>query len=180
MKNVRLVLFDMDSTLTESISGEKFPRTVEDRKFMTGRREKLLYLHAIGKKMAIVTNQGGAAWKMFTREDMDAFLERLCKSVGIEKYFVCYHDTGDRARQYVVSRPEQFIAELVSPDLTADGWERRKPGPGMPIEAMLYFGVDRHDTLMVGDRPEDQKAAEAAGTDFMWSWDYFKDGPIIA
>jgi len=55
----------------------------------------------------------------------------------------------------------------------------RKPMPGMLIEAMREAGISREDTLYVGDRPEDKEAAEAALVDFQWSWNFFKDGPII-
>jgi phosphoglycolate phosphatase-like HAD superfamily hydrolase len=49
----------------------------------------------------------------------------------------------------------------------------------MLIEAMDFFGIDRLDTLYVGDREEDRLAALAAGCDFAWAWDHFGDGPII-
>jgi|SRR5467141_298209 len=175
MQEKKLFLFDLDNTITESISGETFPKTVNDRKFMSGRKEKLLELHGQGKITAIVTNQGGCAWKFFTQEDMDTFLTNLCISAGISKFFVCYHDTGEKARQYIKTRPEQFIASLVLPDLTPDGWERRKPGPGMLIEAMQHFGIDRQNTIMIGDRSEDLGATENASVDFVWTKDFFGD-----
>jgi len=34
------------------------------------------------------------------------------------------------------------------------------------------------ETLMVGDRVEDKAAAEAAGCDFIWAWEFFgRDKP---
>src|SRR5712692_6935589 len=62
IRDYELYLFDLDSTLTESISGNTFPKSVDDRKWMSGRLERLRELVAQGKNMAIVTNQGGAAW----------------------------------------------------------------------------------------------------------------------
>jgi HAD superfamily hydrolase (TIGR01549 family) len=44
---------------------------------------------------------------------------------------------------------------------------RRKPNPGMLMELMELYGVSPHETLMVGDRPEDAEAAKAAGCEFI-------------
>lgn len=60
-----------------------------------------------------------------------------------------------------------------------ENYDRRKPGPGMLIQAMDFFQIGRHDTIMVGDRAEDKGAADAAGVDFQWEWEFFGDGPII-
>lgn len=181
IKDYQLYLFDLDDTLTRSISGEKFPQSVDDREFIEGRWERLLDLHEAGKKTAIVTNQGGAAWKIFSEVDMYKLLTRLCKSANIDKYFVCFHDTGEKARN-----SDRTIKDLTLPDRYLE-WNRRKPGPGMLIQAMHEFYLPnlnhedyRHEVIMVGDRPEDKAAAEAAGCDFAWAWDFFGDGPIMA
>lgn len=39
----------------------------------------------------------------------------------------------------------------------------RKPGPGMILQAIEDYGVNPDQVLMIGDRPEDRGAAEAAG-----------------
>jgi len=169
----KLYLLDLDSTLTESISGKIFPQTIEDRKWMPGRLERLKELAREGKKTAIITNQGGAAWGFIEPNEMTRYLTDLAKTVGIDAVFVCYHDTGEKARA-----SERTFKALTEPEYYKD-WDRRKPGPGMLIEAMDFFGIDRHDTIMIGDREEDKGAAEAAGVSFQWAWDFFKDGPII-
>lgn len=45
----------------------------------------------------------------------------------------------------------------------------------MLIEAMLREDVKPEQTIMIGDRPEDEEAAENAGCDFMWTRDFFGD-----
>jgi histidinol phosphatase-like enzyme len=52
----------------------------------------------------------------------------------------------------------------------------RKPAPGMLIDAeqwLRWSNIDVTERLMVGDRPEDQAAAAAAGFAFEWASDYF-------
>lgn len=172
IKEYSLYLFDLDDTITKPIKGKIFPETEDDRMFLPGRQSKLDELHAAGKKIAIVSNQGGAAWGMVRPEVLDAALKALLRD-RIDAYFICYRDTSEKARA-----SERTDKTLTVPEYYKD-WNRRKPGPGMLIEAMEHFGVDRHDTLMVGDRNEDKGAAEAAGVSFEWAWDFFGDGPII-
>lgn len=49
----------------------------------------------------------------------------------------------------------------------------RKPAPGMLLFAMQWAGVSASETLYVGDRPEDEAAAQNAGCDFMWADEFF-------
>src|SRR5690348_3152920 len=104
---------------------------------------------------------------------MDAYLAKLAKNADLDGVFVCYRDTSEKA-----CNSDRTIKELTVPEYYKD-WNRRKPAPGMLIEAMDFFGIDRLDTLYVGDREEDRLAALAAGCDFAWAWDHFGDGPII-
>lgn len=168
MKDYRLYLFDLDDTITKPLRGKIFPVTEHDRIFIPGRQSKLDELHATGKKIAIVSNQGGAAWGMVRPHVLDDALNRLLLD-RIDKYFICYHDTGEKAKA-----SDNTIKELTVPEYYK-GWDRRKPGPGMIFEAMDHFGIDQKDTIMVGDREEDRKAAENANVDFMWAKDFFGD-----
>lgn len=43
---------------------------------------------------------------------------------------------------------------------------RRKPGPGMLLEALAEFGVAPEQAVMIGDQPTDARAAAAAGIGF--------------
>ncbi len=43
----------------------------------------------------------------------------------------------------------------------------RKPDPGMLLLAINWYEVSEDDCLMVGDRDEDQQAAQAAGVQFI-------------
>lgn len=42
------------------------------------------------------------------------------------------------------------------------------------LELNAILQVMAEDTLMVGDRPEDEQAAKAAGVDFIHADEYFK------
>lgn len=164
-----LILFGRDGTLTIPASGAKFPKTVDDQQWMPGRLERLKELHAQNIHTAIITNQGGAAWGIFTPRDMNNCLNKQVWQSEMSAFYVCYHDTSEKARA-----SDRTIKELTLPDLYK-GHERRKPGPGMLIEAMDDFEMEPDKTLYVGDRPEDEKAAQAAGCSFCWAWQFFGD-----
>ena len=54
-------------------------------------------------------------------------------------------------------------------NVSTDGHSFRKPSPGMLRLAMKRHGVtDPNECLMIGDRPEDEEAAKAAGMEFEW------------
>ncbi|MCC5633439.1 HAD hydrolase-like protein [Nostoc sphaeroides] len=58
-------------------------------------------------------------------------------------------------------------------DHTPDGefleekFRYRKPGAGMIFRASIDFDIDLTKSWMIGDRDEDEKAAKAAGVNFM-------------
>lgn len=167
-KKYKLYLFDRDGTLTRPASGADFPKNVEDQEWIPGRRERVqqLGLHPGGAFTFMVTNQGGAAWGIFSIEDMEKILHRQTWEAEMTGFYVCYHDQSDKAK---ARAPQK---QLTGPDLYK-GHERRKPGPGMLLEAMDAVEVGPKETLYVGDRPEDQLAAEAAGCNFCWAWEFF-------
>src|SRR5581483_177523 len=99
MQNIPLILFDRDGTLTVPASGATFPKSIDDQQWMQGRLERLRELREQGVHTAIITNQGGAAWGIFTPEQMLEVLGRQCEEARIHKFFVCFHDTSDKAKE---------------------------------------------------------------------------------
>ena len=50
---------------------------------------------------------------------------------------------------------------------------RKKPHPFMLEHLVMLAGVAPEHALFVGDRDTDRQAAEAAGVDFQWAWEFF-------
>jgi len=48
----------------------------------------------------------------------------------------------------------------------------RKPSPGMLLIAMDLAGASPENSLFIGDRPEDEQAAVAAGITFQWAHEF--------
>ncbi len=155
------VIFDVDWTLTKPKTGGTFRESADDWQWLPGRREKLAEIQAEGIPTAYATNQGGVGFPWSKYSQADLFIEliefgnqgnfdtgRICYSIPNEKALPAYYHPND---------------------------PRRKPNPGMLLEIMEELGVFPQETLMVGDRPEDQQAAEAAGCAFQWADEFFSE-----
>ncbi len=153
----KLIIFDTDGTLVTTKSGATFRKEASDWQWLPGRLEKLRELKQQGIRLAIATNQGGVAFGYMQAADILRELTRMIEEAGIVPggLYICY------------SHPKATIGQYAYQD------NRRKPGPGMLLEAMRDFEAETDETLFVGDRPEDEEAAAAAGCDFIWAESFF-------
>ncbi len=157
--HIKLIIFDVDGTLVVPKSGETFRKTADDWQWLPGRVDKLKTLQVNGMYFAIATNQGGVAFGYMRRINIVNELYRMVYEIGNNIYVsACF------------THPKATI-----PDYLDENDTRRKPGPGMLIEAQEHFKVGPIHTLMVGDRPEDEQAAQNAGVAFMWADEFFKE-----
>ena len=85
---------------------------------------------------------------------------------GIEVAFFCPDMDGKKLWAVI----EQSIASEVTGLYRRCG-NFRKPEPGMPIAAAKWACVN--EAIMIGDRPEDEAAAAAAGFAFAWAAEFF-------
>jgi D-glycero-D-manno-heptose 1,7-bisphosphate phosphatase len=159
---VDLVIFDADGTLCTTASGQTFRRGAADWKVLPRRPEVLQELATMGKGRALASNQGGVAFGHLKDEEISAELYRLGAALGIVVVWWCPH------------HPQGTV-----PGFTED-CPHRKPKPGMLTGIMEQQGASPERTLFVGDRPEDQQAAQAAGTRFAWAWEFFEDPEPLA
>ena len=107
-----------------------------------GAREALRRLKDAGFTLVIVTNQSGIARGLLTESDFEAVQARFFELLGpglIEATYMCAD----------------------GPD-GASG--RRKPAPGMLLEAARDLGLDLARSWMVGDKAADVQCGLAAGT----------------
>src|SRR6266567_4592741 len=158
MMDYKLIIFDVDGTLATTKSGATFRKSAQDWQWLPGRLEKLHALKAQGIRLTIATNQGGVAFGYLQQSDILRELGAMARIAGIPKggLYICYTHPHAKLEQY---RAED---------------NRRKPGPGMLMEAMKDFGTSPEETLYVGDLPEDEEAAKNAGVGFCLTGDFFE------
>jgi D-glycero-D-manno-heptose 1,7-bisphosphate phosphatase len=65
------------------------------------------------------------------------------------------------------ARIDAFVYSPFHPEAAVERYRRdaacRKPGPGMILDLLSRFPVDRSRAVMIGDKPSDVEAARAAG-----------------
>jgi D-glycero-D-manno-heptose 1,7-bisphosphate phosphatase len=167
---MRLLLADLDGTLVETWRETPLP----------GIPERLAGLRAQGVTVAVVTNQGGVGYRYAheqrsewaqaarypTLDQVLIRLEAITGVIPIRRIYTCLHHGQEDwpvPTEWADGRIEQYSGMAVT--WRAD-W--RKPAPGMLLQALKDLGVAPSEALMVGDRPEDQAAALAAGVPFQW------------
>ena len=98
-------------------------------------------LKAAGFKIVIVTNQSGIGRGYFTEEDFWAVQHELEEQLG----------------------PGVIDGTYFCADTPQNGSGRRKPNPGMLLEAARELGIDLTRSYMVGDKASDTEAGRRAG-----------------
>jgi len=162
----QIIFFDLDGTLRQTKSGKTFINEPDDQQPIEGTQKALSYYQDKGFALIGITNQGGVA---AGHKSMESAIEEqritLQLFPELAEIFFC-PNWGESC--YQLSRDNQPL-EFSAP-LSGDGTmiSCRKPGHGMLTVAARSM-ADLSDCWMIGDRPEDQQCAEAAGVKFVWA-----------
>ena len=141
------VFFDRDGTINVD-KGYVF--RPDDLAFMPGAVAAVKRVNDSGRYAFLVTNQSGIARGYYTEADMHAFhahMQQRLQAAGAH-----FDDI-----RYCPYHPEGTVAQY------ARNSDWRKPAPGMLLDLLSCWPVERETSLVVGDRQDDVRAAEAAG-----------------
>jgi D,D-heptose 1,7-bisphosphate phosphatase len=119
-------------------------------RWIEGARDAVKMLNDAGLFVFVVTNQAGVARGLYREADVatvhaDMALRLAAVGAHIDDFRYCpYHPEGSVAAYCQVS-----------------DW--RKPAPGMILDLMQHWPIDRGTSFLVGDKETDLQAAAAAG-----------------
>lgn len=136
------VFLDRDGTLNTQIvrDGRPYPPpTPQEFRLFDGVRESCRALHLAGFTLVVVTNQPDVVrgtQQQAIVEQMHAKLQSLVPEIS--RIEVCYDDGGAESR-------------------------RRKPAPGMILDAAAALGLDLPASWIIGDRWRDVDCGRRAG-----------------
>jgi D-glycero-D-manno-heptose 1,7-bisphosphate phosphatase len=105
-----------------------------------GASEELSRAKALGWATIIVTNQSGIGRGYFTEEEFRAVQSELLRQLG-----------------------DVIDASYMAPDHPDTRSPRRKPAPGMILEATAEHGIDLSRSWMIGDKAIDIECGRNAG-----------------
>lgn len=141
------VFFDRDGVLNHD---EGYTHRVEHLRLIDGAAAAVRRFNQAGWWVFVVTNQAGVAHGYYDEAAVHAFhaaLQHALRAAGahVDGFYYCPH------------HPDGSVAGY------AKSCNCRKPKPGMIEQALAEWPVERRRSLLIGDRPSDIEAVEAAG-----------------
>jgi D-glycero-D-manno-heptose 1,7-bisphosphate phosphatase len=142
------LFLDRDGVLNED---RGYVHRWEDFRWIAGAREAVAAFNRAGWLVIVVTNQSGVGRGYYTEADMNALHERMQADLA---------EAGGRidAFYHAPQHPEAAAEAYRHPDPPL-----RKPNPGMILQALADWPIDREGSLLIGDKPSDLEAALRAG-----------------
>ncbi len=137
------VFLDRDGVLNPHIPGG-YLLSAGNVTLLPGVAAAVRRLNDAGLFVIVISNQQGVGKGLMTRADLDAIERRMGELLRAEAgahLDRCYYSTG----------------------LAAENSPRRKPNPGMLLEAAGDFGLTLARTVFAGDSATDIQAGHAAG-----------------
>ena len=146
----KLILLDRDGVINRDRPDSV--KSLAEFEMIDGSAEAIARLNRAGLKVAVVTNQAVVGRGIISLETLAAIHQEMARRLWAE----------------AGARVDQIFFAADAPALSGD-WRqtpRRKPGPDMLREAMVYFNHSPEESLMIGDSYTDFQAASRANCDF--------------
>ena len=145
MKNYDCIFLDRDGTINSDSNG--YISSLQNFNLYDFTIPALKRLSELGNKFCIITNQSGISRGLIKVENLNFINDFIIKifrqhEIALLKIYTCFDH----------------------PDYATN---RRKPGPGMFLEAKRDYGFDLKKCLMIGDSYADMKAGSLQGMDTM-------------
>ena len=144
---IKAVFFDRDGVLNVD---KDYLHTIKDFEWIDGAKESIVFLTKNNYTVFVVTNQSGIARGFYTIDDMQKLHEYMAAEIkqaggNIEKFYFCPHLPGGKIKEFAIE------------------CDCRKPKPGLLLQALREYAIDKENSFLIGDKPRDVESAAAAG-----------------
>ena len=144
---IKAVFFDRDGVLNVD---KEYLHKIEDFEWIDGAKETIVHLTKENYTVFVVTNQSGIARGFYTVEDMQKLHDYISAEIeeaggSIAKFYFCPHLPEGKVKEYAID------------------CDCRKPKPGLLLQALNEYAIDKEKSFLVGDKLRDVESAEAAG-----------------
>ena len=142
------LFLDRDGVLNED---RGYVSRWEDFRWIAGAKDAVAAFNRAGWLVIVVTNQSGVGRGYYSEADMHALHARMREDLAAAGGHI---DAFYHAPQH----PEAEAQAYRHPDPPL-----RKPNPGMILQALAEWPIEREASLLIGDKLSDLEAAERAG-----------------
>lgn len=141
-----MAFLDRDGVINKEIN---YLHKIEDFEYTENCVQGMKGLMALGYKLVIVTNQAGIAKRIFSEDALSRLTTWLLNDlrgngVDVLAHYHCPHHPDGVNPKYAIP------------------CSCRKPGPGMILQAQRDYGVDLSESILIGDKLSDIRAASSA------------------
>ena len=141
------VIFDRDGVLNEDVAYAHRPEQI---RWVEGAIEAVRTVNELGLFAFVATNQAGVAHGYYGEAEIEAL--HAWMSAELAKHG---------------ARIDAFVYSPYHPEGAVEAYRRdtdcRKPKPGMILDLARCWPVQMQRSFLIGDKPSDLQAAEAAG-----------------
>jgi D-glycero-D-manno-heptose 1,7-bisphosphate phosphatase len=142
------LFLDRDGVLNED---RGYVHRWEDFRWIPGAKDAVAAFNRAGWLVIVVTNQSGVGRGYYTEDDMHGLHAHMAQELAaagahVDAWYFCPQHPDSRLERYRHPDPP-----------------RRKPNPGMILEALQEWPIDPAASLLIGDKPSDLEAALRAG-----------------
>ncbi|MGB3401167.1 MAG: HAD-IIIA family hydrolase [Microcoleaceae cyanobacterium] len=159
----QVLLFDCDWTIRRPKSNSRYIKTPDDQEPIPGAMEAIEDYYDNGWDIIGITNQTGVASGQKSFDDCIAeqqYTLNLFSQINV--IYLCTDYEGKECYCVTKKNYMNVIFEV-------SGINYLKPNAKMIIIALIDYEADLKHSCMVGNSPEDEQIAAAAGIDFMWA-----------
>jgi D-glycero-D-manno-heptose 1,7-bisphosphate phosphatase len=153
---------DVDGTLTGTVSRATFKSNSRDVLVLPGVENALSHYAQEGYLIVGISNEGGVG---ASHKKLEAAFEEKQYTCLLLPQLEAIYFCPDFAGEVLCPADRDTAIEVKVESGKYSSF--RKPGAGMIEYCLSLYGGDAGKCWMVGDRPEDEKAAVAAGINFI-------------